>query len=319
MNTQHTLRDVRRAVENPTLAIDYVQHRIRLRARRYHSAVHRTLASESPTSVLDEEWDDLLILDGCRLDTFRECNAIEGDLQSRISHGSQSWEFLRENFAGERAHDTVYVTANPFASRLDGDAFHAVVDLLDEWDDRLQTVPPETVAEAALDAHRRYPDKRLIVHFMQPHYPFIGDRGRALDVRGYRPNQDESFDAPSVWRILRHDRYDHETVTREAVIEAYRENLELALPHVERLVDELSGRSVVTADHGNLLGERLSPIPVREYGHPRGLYSPALVRVPWLVVDDDRRRTVASDPPVERSSTDEEVVSRRLSALGYRE
>jgi len=321
MNALPSLGDLRRAVENPTLAVDYVRHRLRLRARRYHGAVHRALADEPPTDVLDEEWDDLLVLDGCRLDTFAECNAIDGDLQSRVSRGSQSWEFLRENFAGERAHDTVYVTANPFASRLDDGVFHAVVDLLDEWDDRLQTVRPETVAEAALDAHRRFPDKRLIVHFMQPHYPFIGERGRELDVRGYQPNQEESFDAPSVWRILRHDRYDDESVSREAVVEAYRENLALVLPHVERLVDELPGRSVVTADHGNLLGERLLPVPVREYGHPRGLYSPALVRVPWLVVDGGTRRSVASDPPVdlERSSPDDAVVSRRLSALGYRE
>ena len=29
--------------------------------------------------------------------------------------------------------------------------------------------------EFALDAEKRYPDKRLIIHFMQPHYPFIKD------------------------------------------------------------------------------------------------------------------------------------------------
>jgi hypothetical protein len=319
VSTLPSLRDLDRAIKNPTLAVDYVRHGLRLRARRYHGTVHRALAERRPTDVLDEEWDDLLILDGCRFDTFAECNAIDGDLQSRISHGSQSWEFLRENFAGARAHDTVYVTANPFASRLEDDVFHAVVDLLDEWDERLQTVPPETVAEAAIDAHRQFPDKRLIVHFMQPHYPFIGERGRNLDVRGYRPNQDGGFDAPSVWKILRHDRYEHDSVTREAVVEAYRENLELALPHVERLVAELPGLSVVTADHGNLLGERLLPIPVREYGHPRGLFSPALVRVPWLVVDDGSRRTVTSEPPVEQSPAAEAVVSSRLSALGYRE
>jgi hypothetical protein len=316
---RRSLHDLRRAVENPTLAVDHVRHQLRLGARRIHGFVHRRLATESPADVLDEAWDDLFILDGCRYDTFAECNTIDGDLESRISHGSQSWEFLRENFGDRSAHDTVYVTANPFAAQLDDDVFHAVVNLLDEWDDQLQTVRPETVVDAARDAHRQFPDKRLVVHFMQPHYPFIGDRGRRLGVRGYRPDQEAGFDAPSVWEILRHDHHDYEGVTRERVAAAYRENLELVLPHVERLVSELPGRSVVTADHGNLLGERLSPVPVREYGHPRGLYSPALVRVPWLVVDDGRRRHVTSDPPVDRSSPDAAVVSRRLSALGYRE
>ncbi|WP_340100121.1 hypothetical protein [Salinibaculum salinum] len=313
-----TLNDVRRGLENPVLTFDHVRHQLRLRARRYHGAVHRRLSEESPTNVLDEDWENLIILDGCRYDTFEACNSIDGDLQSRISLGSQSWEFLRRNFAGKSVHDTVYVTANPFATRLGDDVFHAVVDLLDEWDDKLQTVPPEAVAAAALDAHEEFPEKRLLVHFMQPHYPFIGERGRTLDVRGYSPTQDDGFDAPSVWQILRHDHYDDDGITRETVTEAYRENLSLALPHVEKIVSELPGRSVVTADHGNLLGERLYPIPVREYGHPRGLYSPALVRVPWLVVDDGQSRPITSDPPVDQSTPDADVVSRRLSALGYR-
>ena len=313
-----TLSRLRRGLAEPTLAVDHLRHALRLRGRRYHSALNRTLATESPTDVLDEEWDDLLILDGCRYDTFADCNTIDGKLQSRRSHGSQSWEFLRRNFAGRSAHDTVYVTANPFASRLDDDVFHAVVDLLDEWDETLQTVPPDTVADAAVDAHRRFPEKRLVVHFMQPHYPFIGELGRSLDVRGYNPDQRDDFDAPSVWRILRHRHHDYEGVTRESVRAAYRENLSIVLEQTERLVTQLSGRSVVTADHGNLLGERLYPVPIREYGHPRGLVTPALVRVPWLVVDGDRSRSVRSDPPINQSTPEAELVSRRLSALGYK-
>lgn len=314
-----TLRDIRRGFENPTLAADHLRQVLRLHGRRYHSALHRALSTERPTRVLDEEWDNLLILDGCRYDTFEECNTIDGDLQSRVSPGSQSWEFLRRNFSGESAHDVVYVTANPFSSRLEDDVFHALIDLLDAWDDQLQTVLPGAVVEAALDAHDRFPDKRLIVHFMQPHYPFLGQRGRELDVRGFHRDQEDSFDEPSVWQVLRHRQYDYEGVTRRTVKAAYRENLEVALPHVERLVAELPGRSVVTADHGNLLGERLYPVPVREYGHPRGLYSPPLVRVPWLVVDGGERRSVTSEPPVDTPDLEDEIVTRRLEALGYRE
>ncbi|MGM0716608.1 MAG: hypothetical protein ACQET5_05395 [Halobacteriota archaeon] len=277
------------------------------------------MATESPTHVLDEDWDNLLILDGCRYDTFADNVRVEGVLESRVSLGSQSWEFLRENFENERAHDTVYVSANPFTARLDPDIFHAVADLLEKWDETLQTVRPEVVADAACDAIDRFPDKRLIVHFMQPHYPFIGPKGRELDVRGYNPDQDDfELEAPSVWEILRDRRDGYEEITLPAVRAAYTENLHVVLPHVKRLLEELPGRSVVTADHGNLLGERLYPIPVREYGHPRGLYSPPLVRVPWFVVDGDRRELVA-EAPIERNDMATGLVERRLAALGYKE
>jgi len=41
------------------------------------------------------------------------------------------------------------------------------------------------------------------------------------------------------------------------VWEAYNENLDIVLTEIEALLDELDGKSVITADHGNLVGERL--------------------------------------------------------------
>jgi len=42
------------------------------------------------------------------------------------------------------------------------------------------------------------------------------------------------------------------------VWEAYNENLDIVLTEIEALLDELDGKSVITADHGNLVGERLT-------------------------------------------------------------
>lgn len=294
----------------------------RPRARRYHSRFVRTLSSEPPTQVADEDWDVLVLLDGCRTDTFADLNTIDGELETRVSLGSQSWEFLRANFAGRSLHDTVYVSANPFTTRLDDGTFHARVSLLDEWDETHQTVLPEAVTDAALVAADRFPNKRLVVHYMQPHYPFISQRGREMDVRGYnRDQRNRETEGPSVWKILREGLDGYENVTLQAVRAAYRENLEVVLPHVARIVSKVPGRTVVSADHGNLLGERLYPVPIREYGHPRGLFSPPLVRVPWLVAEADRRRRTTSDSPVGRDGTrpSDETVLRRLGALGYRD
>jgi len=66
-----------------------------------------------------------------------------------------------------------------------------------------------------------------------------------------------------------------------------------------------------------MVDERARPLPVREWGHPHGLYTDQLVRVPWLVVDGDRRNIVA-EPPVEtETATDDAVVADRLEQLGY--
>jgi hypothetical protein len=220
----------------------------------------------------------------------------------------------------------VYVNTNPYLPKLglDDGTFHAVVDLLSAWDDDRQTVHPETVVEAALDARERFPNKRLIVHFMQPHYPFIGEVGQTVDARGWRadasgtdggPDDGRAVEGDSVWQRLRKG----DDLDIEVVWDAYRENLDVALEHAETLVEELPGRTVLSADHGNLVGERFRPIPSRrKYGHPYGVYLSELVRVPWFVVESANRPAIRADPPIERRSPSEEDVEDRLEALGYR-
>jgi hypothetical protein len=107
-------------------------------------------------------------------------------------------------------------------------------------------------------------------------------------------------------------------VSRERLWEAYLDNLELVLEHVWQLSDELGGRTVITSDHGNLLGERAWPVPVRLYGHPRGVRSKPLVTVPYAVIDGTRRE-VTSGGVGASSAADDATVTERLRMLGYHE
>ena len=272
------------------------------------------------TRIMDEDWDDLILLDACRYDQFERLNRITGDLESRISLGSATPEFLAENFRGERHHDTVYVTANPMYQTVDLDGtFHDVVDVWEtDWDETRNTVQPSAMAEAALEAHESFPNKRLLVHFMQPHYPFIGETGRRIEHSGYERTYrkvttgDASRDAPMVWQRLKRGELDLQTVRT-----AYDENLELVFPAVERLTSAFDGRTVITSDHGNFLGERITPIGGPMYGHPKHVYVDELRRVPWLVLEGNHRKRLESEPP--QGSTDEvsSVVESRLAELGY--
>jgi len=311
-----SLRNFRRVVDNPA----YLRGAANELGTDIDAAIHRRFYDKTGVQVMDEDWDVLLLLDGCRYDMFAERVDLPGRLERRTSAASQSWEFMTEHFVGRTLHDTVYVSANPYTSRLDDDVFHAVVELFDEgWDETHETVMPETVVEATLAADERFPDKRLLVHFMQPHIPFIGERGRALQHTGLAHQDLDVTDGDGetrypVWGNLR---YGFTDLGRAAVWDAYCENLDVVVPYVRDLLARVPGKTVVTSDHGNLVGERLWPIPVRGYGHPAGVRAPSLVDVPWQVVPDDRRRDVRVDTPVARDRTADETVTDRLSKLGY--
>ena len=269
--------------------------------------------------VADHEWDTLIILDGCRYDLFEANHELPGELKKIRSLGSQSREFLERNFADGTHYDTVYVSANPFITVLDDHTFHAVIDLFDEcWDETALTVRPKSVVEATLDAHRRYPNKRLVAHFMQPHHPFLGESGQQFDtgaVTGRAVGAHKAPDhTPPIWHRLDAG---ESGIDRRAVWAAYVENFELVESHAMELLDELDGKSVVTSDHGNLFGERLWPIPIRRYGHPRGLRHPALIDVPWHEVPFETRREITADPPRSTEPVAGDLIQRRLEDLGY--
>jgi hypothetical protein len=99
---------------------------------------------------------------------------------------------------------------------------------------------------------------------------------------------------------------------------AYRETLNYVLDVAWPLAEDFDGKTVFTADHGNMFGEWATPFPVRLYCHPNGLRYQELVEVPWGVVKGDRRRIV--DGGIHsQSDASEADIDQRLRDLGYRE
>ena len=291
--------------------------------QRFHTRNRRHRTNPGGIDVFAEDWDTLVLLDGCRYDTFAEEHDLPGHLSTRESRGANTVEFLRGNVAGRVLHDTVYVTANGqfhnHRDELDA-SFHHVENIWqydDAWNDRHHTVLPESTTEYALRAAERFPDKRLLVHYIQPHDPFI-DAPIAID---------DAFDpeTPDFWRRV----YVGDLEYEPAVLrEAYVDNLRRTLPHVRRLVDARHGKTVVTSDHGNLLGDRAFPVPVREWGHPSALWQSELTTVPWLVDVTHPRPEVVSEEPAAAADLagsgrrdpdiDEEELEEHLRNLGYK-
>lgn len=106
-------------------------------------------------------------------------------------------------------------------------------------------------------------------------------------------------------------------VDDETLRQAYGDTLDAVLDVVQGSLDDLAGKTVVTADHGELLGDRMAPVPLEGYGHPRGVYMPELVEVPWHIVREESRRRIRVDPPAESVEVDDRAVDDSLRALGY--
>ena len=314
------LRKILEGFYNPQWWLDSAIPFARSQAAKQYSSFRYT--PDAPfCQLMSEDWDNLVILDACRFDQFKRLNTIHGELQARTSLGSATPEVLIKNFEGTTHYDTVYVTANPmYRTKQLENVFHSVIDVWEsEWDEQQKTVRPEEMAKATLKAYEEFADKRILSHFMQPHYPFVGESAQDIgDHAGYElaykrvQGESATRDHSTVWELL-----DEGKIDEEAVWRAYDENLKIVLPHVQKLIDAFDGKTVVTSDHGNLVNERITPFGKRVSGHPTNTYTDELRKVPWLVVEGKTRKQIHAGEPQRRTSEGSNVVSDRLADLGY--
>jgi hypothetical protein len=269
--------------------------------------------------IFEKDWDNLIILDACRYDIFSEENDLPGELRAHYSLSSWSGDFIRANFNDRELHDVVVVTANGWYEKIRKESTNSV-DIHDliivPEGEKDNILPPDSVranrawrmpqivTEYAINAVTEYPNKRILIHYHQPHTPYIGPTGR-----DYASELPYKFDGKESLET-----------SHNVLQKAYRENLQIALDEVKDIRKKLTGKTVISADHGEFLGERGFPIPVRQYGHTNQNYHKALVKVPWFVLPFDTRKDYKSDPPVidekEHNTIDE--INQRLEHLGYK-
>lgn len=293
-----------------------------------HTGVYPTRAKG--IDVMGADWDTLIILDACRADLFEERVPTSSfDSYDRVvSRGSTTSEWIRQTFGDGSFGDTVYVSANPFVSRYAGDRFHRLYEpWWHEFDTASQTVLPGDTTAVALEALDAHPDKRLIVHYMQPHHPFVETpelQYRGWDISDF-DDWTEHHPGSATAEVDRGpggprtpwDAMDRGTAGYDAVWSAYGRNLELVMADVDRLLAAVDGRTVVTSDHGNLLGERTWPVPIRMYGHRPGVRHRGLVEVPWAVLEGESRRHIVAGRTTAREALGSSPIESRLEALGY--
>lgn len=267
--------------------------------------------------IRGSKWDILLVLDACRYDFFRKVypDHLEGTLKKVYSpvsckKGVATSEWAKAVFQ-ERYDDVIYISSTPHINSkmavngFEGSRhFYKVIDVwLHEWDDEKGTVLPERVSDTVIETRERYPQERIIAHYMQPHFPylhidnpcrakdsdpkshdnlkrraknFIGSRMRRSLGGGFTRRLIEGIGLSPITPM-------HEVLRKEGqegLLGAYEKNLDRVLDNIAGLSDRLSDRMVITSDHGEYLGED------DFYGHSYLPQHPVLNTVPWFELGD---------------------------------
>jgi hypothetical protein len=321
--------------------------------------------------LMQEPWDYAIVLDACRFDYFKRLwkrYFKRGELIRVASVGSSTVGWRDRTFT-DYYEDVVYVSSNPYIAStvcvegfIGNRHFRKVHDVwLHWWDYEKGTVRPETVTRVARDIVAAAADGRVIIHYLQPHAPYLDldlswagyprpepESGRVLEgVRGARNASSTAAmlvkllsaglrriklgGTPPEWKVrewIGMDPASPMDAVRRAYGEkglrkAYERNLELVLGHVRRLVSDLSGRIMVTADHGELLGENDC------YSHYSGSTSPYLLEVPLLIIENPQQvkpkrgrpapvlETPQTSPDTPQAQESQQAIAERLRALGY--
>lgn len=192
------------------------------------------------------------------------------------------------------------------------DTFTEVIDSWDkDWDEKVNTVRPENLTDTAIDEKN---GGKMIIHYIQPHRPFIScpEEGKIWDLnekvesiaKGKTREDENSLKRKILnktqpiwdkffWKLPYRTRWKIKDLLRlenphwgalvqevgeEKVKEYYQEDLRMALSQVKRFIEHSEGKVIVTADHGEALGEQ------NEWGHQIGSDNPKQYTVPWLRV-----------------------------------
>jgi len=247
----------------------------------------------------DNKWDFLVILDACRYDSFEQVykeffKNNNHKLMKGHTIGSCTADFMIKTFDG-KYDDIIYISGNPnmnskcAVSGLDqlgqeyyykgSEHFNKIVDVWDfGWDEKLGTVPPLQINKAFHREYMRNPDKKFVLHYLQPHLPYITLGGnpdpkakpyqlkKRTDIRQKVKKKIKNKIPEMVkWNIKKFINMPVGNNVelfwriggRELIEEIYKDEIRFALSHVKMLMDHITGDWIITSDHGERICQLL--------------------------------------------------------------
>lgn len=320
---------IKKGIQNPQKALIHIQNKLKnyslspLRIGRLITGSRFPLG----TNMYSKDWDLLIVLDACRVDALRAVSdeySFLNDIESCPSVGTQSVEWMAATFDKKWKEDiskTALVTANPnvefvFEDGMEGASLphEKRVSRWGSWDvvpassfalykplwshgndiDKGWHSPPKTVTDYGIKIGRKHDYEKIVLHYMQPHSPFIGNcinDDREMNI----------YETNYTWFLQTGG-------DKAKVMEAYLNNLRYVLDSISTLLDNINrDKVIITSDHGEAFGE------YGIYGHPAGSLHPIVRKVPLASTIATDNNSYKPDPlPEEKVSVEES-----LEALGY--
>ena len=235
-------------------------------------------------ATIFEEPDIVIILDACRYDKFIEVKNkmwFDGDTIPVWSPAHQTADWYKYYWGGRQDKNRILISATPVPWRPHwvGDLIKNFYRTVPVWDnpeqcDELDNPIVDLVMHEANKMKTVNPTKKLLIHMMPPHLPFYGKKGFKWCIDNFggkgknRLNFYEQVKGQD-WRKIR---------------EYYNESIEKALKEVFEHKWIQDYHTVITADHGEIVGEG------NGYGHSQFPRETPLLRiVPWHTVSEGKQ------------------------------
>jgi hypothetical protein len=259
----------------------------------------RSIGGSSPEWIahtFSREWDETLANTAyLNVNAWAE-RVLKGRLQAdnphidhtglKRLHRFGTWDIIRPEELGSLEHVWKYVQEGEgdWATTIPEEHLHG-------------RAPARTLTDRAISVGRDHDFNRLILHYTQPHHPYISTamkEGRML--HDYEEN-------PFA--------YIQRTGDRQTAFDAYLDELRYVLDDVEVLLENLDAENVViSSDHGEAFGE------YGTYIHHAGSLHPKIRYVPWA--ETTAADTGAYTPETNPVESSEQSVDEALEALGYK-
>lgn len=208
------------------------------------------MIEKQKTLIKSVNWSTLIVLDACRFDVFQKevrKTGLKKILKKVDSENKHTGDFFKHNWS-ENYPDIILVGSHPRAweeeTQKYSDNFFKAIPVFkkDDW------LNPNLALMKSVQVQLIHPGKKVLIHLVPPHLPYIGKKGKEFleelgvpqqgSVRVYKKVQE--YGRKHGWEKPR---------------ECYRESVRVVLDSIENHVSELKDKVVITSDHGELLGE----------------------------------------------------------------
>jgi len=238
-------------------------------------------------NLLDEDWKLLIILDACRYDIFRDEYHIlhkSKTLRKTKTHCIGTYEWYNNNIVNQDCSDIIYIDPIVMFKHIVPDnTFHEVVEVWKEhWNYEYGTILPDSMTDVTLQKLKQHPSKRFIVHYHQPHPPYLQPKFKGIDGPVDKPEEilrqagkkrkfifnqffqgrlRKTIGCKHAWDFIinlgiePNDYYGkiYKLNGMKGLEYGYRETLKQAFHSVNTLIDTVPEKIIITSDHSKNL------------------------------------------------------------------